>query len=144
MDRHEPHPGEEAPGLNEAFLTHALTPQNLGVLPNPDGFAAPQGTCGDHLELYLRISDGKINEARFLTDGCLHTVACGSALTCLIKGLPLEQAAQVGAAQIESELGGLPKDHRHCAALAAATLKAALRGYFRKRRDPWKELYRRG
>lgn len=144
MDPHKSHSQEDIGGLAEAFLAHALTPQNLGALPNPDGFAAPKGTCGDHIELYLRIREGVIDQARFLTDGCLHTVACGSALTCLIKGLPLERAAQVGAAQIEGELGGLPKDHRHCAALAAATLKAALRSYYQKQRAPWKEMYRHG
>lgn len=129
--------------LCPALLAHALTPRNLGALPHPEGLASPRGPCGDHIELYLRISDGVISQARFLSHGCLHTVACGSALTSLLQGLPLERAAQVGAAEVEAELGGLPREHRHCAALAAATLQAALRNYYQRRQAPWKEVYRR-
>jgi len=130
-------------GTSEAFLTHALTPQNVGALPNPDGFASPKGACGDSIELYLRVENDAIIDARFLTDGCAHTVACGSALTGLIKGLSLTQAAQVGAQEIDDALGGLPREHKHCAALAAATLRAAIRDYFKKRQDPWKKLYQK-
>jgi NifU-like protein involved in Fe-S cluster formation len=130
-------------GTSEAFLTHALTPQNVGILPNPDGFARPQGACGDSIELYLRVENDEIKDARFLTDGCAHTVACGSALTGLVKGLSLTQAAQVGAQEIDDALGGLPREHKHCAALAAATLRAAIRDYFKKRQDPWKKLYQK-
>ncbi len=125
------------------FLGHALTPSNVGTLPNPDGYARPKGSCGDYLELYLRVEDGRISEARFMPTGCLHTVACGSALTSLIKGRELGQAAQVSAEDIEAELGGLDREHRHCAALAAATLKAALRDHLRRKQAPWKQLYDR-
>ncbi len=128
-------------GVSEAFLAHALTPANLGVLPNPDGFAKPKGSCGDYLELYLRVKDGKVSDARFMPEGCVHTVACGSVLTTLVKGRSLEEAAGIDAQQIEDELGGLPREHRHCAALAAATLRAALRDYWKKRNQPWKRLY---
>lgn len=131
-------------GLDERFLVHALTPANVGILPNPEGYAKPHGVCGDSIELFLRIHGDTIDEARFLSDGCLHTVACGSALTKLISGRSLNQAGQVGAAEIEAELGGLPKDHRHCAALAGASLKAAIRNYYKNKQAPWKGLYQKG
>ncbi|BEQ15793.1 iron-sulfur cluster assembly scaffold protein [Desulfoferula mesophila] len=126
---------------SDQFLTHALTPANLGALPHPDGYANPSGTCGDSIELYLRVQDEVITDARFLTDGCLHTVACGSAMTSLIKGRQVSQALQVGADEVEAELGGLEKPHRHCAVLAAVTLKAALRDYYKKKQAPWKAVY---
>lgn len=133
---------EIAPGqLNEAFLGHALTPRNLGVLPKPQGFAAPQRSCGDYIELYLRIEDEVVQDARYMTEGCLQVVACGSALTSLIKGLPLDQAAKVGADEIEAELGGLNAEHRHCAELAGRTLTEAVRDYFRKRQAPWQGVF---
>ena len=128
-------------GTTEAFLTHALTPQNVGMLPNPDGYAQPKGACGDVIELYLRVENDIITDARFMTDGCAHTVACGSAMTGLIKGLPLNQAAQIGAREVEQVLGGLPREHKHCAALAGATLRAAIRDYLKKRQQPWKKPY---
>jgi NifU-like protein involved in Fe-S cluster formation len=131
----------ESLGVSEAFLTHALTPQNVGVLPRADGQAAPKGSCGDSIELYLQVSDGRVQDARFMTDGCAHTVACGSALTGLIKGRELEEAAGVSAQEIEEELGGLPREHKHCAALAALALRGALRDFYKKRREPWRKLY---
>ncbi|MCB2228147.1 MAG: iron-sulfur cluster assembly scaffold protein [Desulfarculaceae bacterium] len=138
-EHNEPAPGQ----FSEAFLAHALTPANVGMLPNPDGYARPKGSCGDFLELYLKVVDGKVADARFMTEGCLHTVACGSAMTSMIKGRELGDAAQLSAAEIENELGGLEKEHRHCAALAAATLKAAVRDHLKRKQAPWKNLYGR-
>ncbi|MBU1273808.1 MAG: iron-sulfur cluster assembly scaffold protein [Proteobacteria bacterium] len=139
----EQHQDDSLSGLSDQFLAHALTPANLGTLPKPEGYASPAGTCGDRIELYLRVEKDVVIDARFLTEGCLHTVACGSALTSLIKGRAVSQALQVGADEVEEELGGLDKPHRHCAVLAAVTLKAAIRDYFKKKQAPWKSLYER-
>lgn len=139
MNEHREDDSLDSP--NDRFLAHALTPANLGTLPQPDGYANPSGTCGDSIELYLRVQDEVITDARFLTDGCLHTVACGSAVTSLIKGHPISRALRVGADEVEAELGGLEKPHRHCAVLAAVTLKAALRDYYKKKQAPWKAVY---
>jgi len=128
-------------GLSDEFYAHALTPQNVGMLPNPDGHAMPKGACGDYIELFLRIDDDLITDARFMPEGCLNTVACGSAVTSLAKGASLREAAEIDAERIEGLLGGLHKDHRHCAVLAAATLKAAIRDYLKKRSEPWKRPY---
>lgn len=127
--------------LNHQFLAHALTPSNLGVLPKPDGHANPTGACGDRIELFLRVENEVVTDARFLTEGCLHTVACGSAITSLIKGREVSHALQVGAEDVEEELGGLDKPHRHCAVLAGVTLKAAIRDYYKKKQAPWKAVY---
>ncbi|MBI5522166.1 MAG: iron-sulfur cluster assembly scaffold protein [Desulfarculus sp.] len=131
------------PELSDAFLTHGLTPSNLGMLPQPDGFAQPRadGSCNDVIELYLRVRDGVIIDARYMTEGCLHTVACGSALTTLIKGKSVEQAYQLEAEDIAAELGGLDPAHMHCADLALKTLRHALQDYYEKRRSPWQKLY---
>ena len=116
-------------GISEQFLVHALTPLNVGIIPNADGKSNPTGSCGDSIELYLRIEGGKVSDARFLTDGCMHTVACGSALTGLVKGMELDQAAKVGFLEVEEAVGGLPEDHRHCASLAAQALEEAIADY---------------
>jgi len=118
---------------SERFFTHAYTPENVGVLPNPDGFAMPKGSCGDYIELYLRIENDIITGIRFMPEGCLNTVASASAMTMLAKGKHIDEAGkQVTVDAIEEELGGLPEDHRHCAALATATLKAAIRDFKKK------------
>lgn len=127
--------------MNADFEKHALHPQNQGILPAPDGYAQPQGTCGDTIELFLHISDDTIEQASFVGHGCAFTIACGSMLTELIHGLPLEQAAGVTAETIDQSFGGLPRDHRHCAALAALALKKAVRDFYQRRQASWKTLY---
>jgi len=141
------HPGAETqnaePEVSEVFLEHALTPHNLGVLPEPAHCGQAQGTCGDFMEMYLRVEQDTIAAVRFLPQGCMHTVACGSVLTCLIQGLTLGKAAAIGPDQVEAQLGGLPREHRHCAALAVACLRAAIRECYQNLRSPWKRLYQR-
>lgn len=127
----------------DRFLAHALTPSNLGVLPNPDGYANVAGTCGDRMEIYLRLEDQIIADIRFLPEGCMHTVACGSAITSLVRGRSLAEASDIRASAVDEQLGGLDREHRHCAALAEAALKAAIRDALKKRAEPaWKRAYR--
>ena len=151
MDRddHDHHqaPGATAgmPRLSDALLTHGLTPLNLGILGQPDAFAQtpPRPGCHDTIELYLRVAEGRIIDARFMTEGCLHTVACASALTSLLKGLEVVEAVRLEVEDIEAELDGLDAAHRHCAELAIQTWRAALADYNQNLRSPWKKLYGR-
>jgi len=115
--------------MSDAFLEHALTPRNLGVLPPPAHGAQARGACGDSIDMYLRVENDVIVGVRFMPHGCLHTTACGSALTSLVKEAVLERAAELNVQQVEAALGGLPREHRHCAALAVAALRAALRAH---------------
>jgi NifU-like protein involved in Fe-S cluster formation len=128
---------------SDAFLEHAMTPQHLGVLPDPAVSALARGTCGDVIELYLRVEQGRIEAVRFMPQGCVHTVACGSALTSLVSGQTLEAAAEINPDMVEEALGGLSREHRHCAALAVAALRLALRRHHENERSPWKRLYAR-
>jgi len=63
-----------------------LHPQNVGRLSDPDASAVVRGWCGDTMEIYLKVSEGRIVEATFMTDGCGPTVACGSKLTSMVRG----------------------------------------------------------
>ena len=53
-------------GLGDAFLTHGLTPANLGLLPKPDAFAQtpPRDGCDDAIELYAHVRGGLIVDIR--------------------------------------------------------------------------------
>lgn len=127
--------------MSDAFLEHALTPVGLGMLPPPAHYAQAHGTCGDSLELYLRVENDVIVDARFMPHGCMHTTACGSALLSLVKGAGLDSAGALEPEQVAAALGGLPREHRHCAALAVAALRAGLRAHYQERQSPWKRLY---
>lgn len=101
-------------------------PQNAGSLDCPDGYGQVTGPCGDTMQIWLRVREDVITEATFWTDGCGTSGVCASIVTIMAKGKTLEQAARIDQQSVLDELGGLPEDDRHCALLAANTLREAI------------------
>jgi nitrogen fixation NifU-like protein len=112
---------------SEIFKDHLANPRNVGELADADAVAEQVNpVCGDRLKLSLRARGGRIAAARFLAYGCAPTLACGSALTEMLKGLTTDEAARISRTGIIEAVGGLPARKRHAAALAVETLQAAL------------------
>jgi len=128
---------------SEAAIDHAARPRNAGPLAQPDGYAMITGPCGDTMQVWLRVRDNLITAVSFATDGCGPSIASGSIATELVRGKLIAEAMSVGQADILEALGGLPDDSRHCALLAANTLKAAIRDYISFRNEPWKRAYQK-
>jgi len=105
-----------------------MNPSNVGKIKS-NACAIVTGTCGDTMEVYLNIRDGVIKNASFLTDGCGATIACGSMLTKLVKGLSIEEAKKLDNDFLIKKLGGLPEENVHCATLAILTLKKAIENF---------------
>lgn len=129
--------------FTEIFLDHAANPRNAGDIHDAEAYASVFGSCGDNMEMWLKIEDGNINDISFWTDGCEATIACGSMATVLAKGKTLGEALAINAETIATNLGGLPEDHAHCAGLASLTLKKAIIEYINLDREPWKRAYKR-
>lgn len=127
---------------SETVLDHALSPRNVGSIPGADGFGEGAGECEDTLAIWLRVVDDRVADARFWTDGCGTTIACGSMVTELVKGKTIKEAFLVDASKILEALGGLPRENVHCAFLAADALKKALNNYLEVKGSPWKRPYR--
>jgi nitrogen fixation NifU-like protein len=127
----------------ETVIEHAQKPRNVGRIHNADGYASVTGPCGDTMEIWLKVSEGKIKEARFLTDGCGTTIAAGSMITEMAKGKSVIEASKIRQQDVLKALGGLPEDSVHCALLAANTLNAAIKDYLAYKNEPWKRAYRR-
>jgi nitrogen fixation NifU-like protein len=83
--------------------------------------------CGDVFTLMLRVDDGVIRAATYLVRGCVASIACGSALTEVLSGKSLTQAASIRREEIAEAVGGLPAESTHASYLAADALKLALR-----------------
>lgn len=112
---------------SEAFRDHLANPRNAGELEDADSTAEMTNpVCGDRLRLSLRVRAGRVEAARFLAYGCPPTLACGSALTELVTGRTLAEAARLTRQDLARALGGLPARKGHAAALAVETLQAAL------------------
>lgn len=125
-------------------LDHWKNPRNLGLLENPDGYAKVQGTCGDTMEMSVRVVDDVVAACGFQTDGCGTTMVCGSAATWLaVNRTLIEALGAVSTCGILELLGGLPEADVHCAELAAETLRRALADYLANKAAPWKRSYRK-
>jgi nitrogen fixation NifU-like protein len=101
-------------------------PQNAGSLDYPDGYGQVTGPCGDTMQIWLRVANDVVVDATFWTDGCGTSAVCASMVTIMAKGRSLEQAARIDQQAVLDELGGLPEEDRHCALLAAKTLREAI------------------
>jgi nitrogen fixation NifU-like protein len=128
---------------SETTVDHIIHPHNATSLPNSDGFAACQSSCGENMKIWLKVRDSIVEEAGFWTDGCAATIACGSMSTCLVEGKPVPQGLAITARDIADALVDLPPGNFHCAELAANTLSMALRDCLSTQQQPWKRLYRK-
>jgi len=120
-----------------------MSPRNLGVMPDADGFGSVLGPCGDTMEIWLKVDDDIIATATFMTDGCGTSIASGSMVTEMARGMSIRNAQHISQADVLEALGGLPDESKHCALLAADTLKAAIRDYTAMKRESWKKAYRK-
>ena len=127
--------------INPALAKHVLDPQNIGILRDPSGEATVMGICEDTVRIQIRLKDDRIDQIRFMTNGCGATIACGSAVTEMAQGKSLIEAMRIEGETVNQALGGLPLIHTHCADLAANTLKEAVKDALKKKKDGWKQLY---
>lgn len=128
---------------SEAVINHAMNPRNVGEMDDADGYGHALGSCGDDMEMWLRVKNGTIAEAGFFTNGCSTTIASGSVTTEMAKGKSVMEAQKISQQDVLTALDGLPPDSEHCAQLAANTLKEAIKDYLKLQREPWKKAYRK-
>jgi len=128
---------------SQTVIDYARNPRNVGGTEAANGYAGVTGPCGDTMEISLKVKDDTIVKATFMTDGCGTTIAAGSMVTELAKGKNVSQARRIGQDDVLYALDGLPEESKHCALLAANTLKAAVKDYFAFKSEPWKRAYKR-
>ena len=127
-------PHYNRPVYSPELLDHFQNPRNAGEIEAPDRTARLENpACGDVLELTVRLEGGKLEgkriaDIRFRAKGCVPTMACGSAITELIKGKKLDEARHVSREDLVQKVGGLPQASTHASHLAMDTLAALLRG----------------
>ncbi|MFB9887079.1 Fe-S cluster assembly scaffold IscU [Balneatrix alpica] len=121
---------------SEKVIDHYENPRNVGKMDANDPHVgtgmvgAP--ACGDVMRLQIKVSDdGVIEDAKFKTYGCGSAIASSSLVTEWMKGMTLEQAANIKNTSIAEELA-LPPVKIHCSVLAEDAIKAAIEDYQKK------------
>lgn len=90
----------------EEILDHYKNPRNFGdltgyVLKDSDRNAS----CGDNLEMGVKVKAGKIMDTKFTGAGCAISLASTSMLTEMLKGKTLTQASKINEAAMLKRLG---------------------------------------
>ncbi len=110
------------------LLQHFQDPHYAGKVPEANvTVQAENPVCGDMLELQARVIKGRIETIRFRANGCVPSMACGSALCKLSEGRSLEQVIGISSRDLLDEVGGVPQASAHAVQLALDALKRLVR-----------------
>ena len=122
------------PAYSEKVMDHFRNPRNVGEIKDPDGIGhVGNPVCGDIMELYIKVKDNVIEDAKFKTFGCGAAIATSSIMTELVKGKTIEEALNISNKAVVEALDGLPPVKLHCSVLAEDAFKSAVDDYLKKK-----------
>jgi NifU-like protein involved in Fe-S cluster formation len=116
------------------LVDHFLNPRNAGLMRDPD--ATGEGRfdgCGDLARVFLRVREGRVEEARFQAYGCGPVIAAASAASELAALRPVDDLMHLKPEEVERALDGLPDDRRHAADVVTEAVVAAARDWLSRR-----------
>jgi nitrogen fixation NifU-like protein len=115
---------------SQKVMDHFMNPRNVGEIPDADGVGMEGNpTCGDAMQLFIKIENDVIVDAKFRTFGCGAAIAVSSMITEMVKGKTLDEALSISKEAVAQELGGLPPQKMHCSNLGADALRKAIEDY---------------
>jgi len=121
---------------SQKVMEHFMHPRNVGQIENADGVGhVGNPICGDIMELYIKVKNNIIVDAKFKTFGCGAAIATSSMVTELVKGKTIEQALEISNRTVAEALDGLPPVKMHCSMLAEEALKLAIEDYRKKQKE---------
>ena len=118
---------------NETVIEHFMNPHNVGLIEDPDGQAVVgDPTCGDYIEVCIKVEGERIVDFKFLISGCPAAIATSSIATELAIGKTIEEAMALTDNDVIVAAGGIPARKAHCSLLAIRGLHQAIRDYLSK------------
>lgn len=114
----------------ENILDHYKHPRARGELAaatHTSGAANP--SCGDSVQVYLKVAGGRVTGARWVGEGCVLSQAAADLLAESLIGQTLAQAQALGNDDILKLVGvSLGPNRLRCALLPLEALRSALGG----------------
>jgi nitrogen fixation protein NifU and related proteins len=93
IDRSTPDLGDL---FQDIILEHYKRPRNKGLLQDATAHVHMNNpTCGDEVHLYLRVSDGVVQDVSFEGEGCSISQASVSMMTQILKGHSVEDGLRL-------------------------------------------------
>lgn len=118
---------------NERVMKEFAEPKNVGFIENADGVGkVGNASCGDIMEISLKIDNDIITDAKFRTFGCAAAIASSSVATQMVIGKTLDEALEIKNKDVVETLQGLPPQKIHCSVLAEEAIKKAVEDYREK------------
>lgn len=114
----------------QKVLDHFSNPRNVGEIPDADGVGIEGNpTCGDAMQIFIKVENDIIVDAKFKTFGCGAAIAVSSMVTEMVKGKTIDEALNISKEAVADALDGLPPQKLHCSNLGADALRKAIEDY---------------
>ena len=111
---------------SEKVMENFLHPKNVGEIPDASGIGTVgNAVCGDIMRMYIKVENGIIVDAKFLTFGCGAAISTSSMVTEMVKGKTIEEALKISNKAVAEALGGLQQiklQNRHLHIFATVLL----------------------
>ncbi len=118
---------------SKKVLEHFANSKNHGTIENADGIGkVGNAKCGDVMEIYIKVDDGVVTDAKFMTFGCVAAIATSSMAIDMIVGKTVDEAMEITNKAVAEALDGLPPEKVHCSLLAEEGIKSAIEDYMSK------------
>ena len=115
---------------SEKLLDYFQNPRCVGEIPDAHAVAEVSNpVCGDVIKLWVKVGNGRIEDAKFKAQGCSAAIATSSFATEMLIGMDIADARRITREQIVEALGGLPPSKVHCSVLASDAIKKVLKGF---------------
>lgn len=119
---------------NEKVMEVFKNPQHMGEVENYNAIGTVGNeTCGDIMQITMRIENDIIVDAKFKTFGCAAAVASSSTATGMVIGKTIDEALKITNKQVITELEGLPPQKIHCSVLAEDAIRVAIDDYQKRK-----------
>lgn len=120
---------------NEKVMDAFKNPQNVGEIEDYSGLGkVGNASCGDIMQITLKIENDVIVDAKFKTFGCAAAIATSSTATQMVIGMTVDEALKLTNKAVVEKLEGLPPQKIHCSVLAEEAIKAAIEDYRRRQK----------